>query len=144
GLALALIGAFGSARALLRARRRGVRRPGLARLLLLCASSLVGMAGVEAAAAAWLAWAHRMPALPTGFLPSPAGELSIVVLGGSAGLGYPYNPWCSPGQIVARELGRALPGRRFVLDLGAKMGATLEVEHQGLTRLTRKPDLMII
>lgn len=143
-LALALPTAIGAGWALLRVRRRRARSPKLARLFLLATSCLTGIAFAEMTAVAWLAWSHRMPSLPARFAASPPDEISVVVLGGSSGLGYPYNPWCSPGQIVAWGLERALPGRRVALDIRAKMGASLEREHQGLASLKRRPDLLIV
>ncbi len=143
-LGLALPAAIGTAWGLLHARRRRLRSPRLARLCLLSASCLIGIAVAEITAAAWLSWSHRMPSLPTRFPDSPPGGLSVVVLGGSSGLGYPYNPWCSPGQIVAWGLERALPGRKVALDIRARMGASLEREHRGLADLGRRPDLLIL
>jgi tetratricopeptide (TPR) repeat protein len=142
GLGLPIL--VGSTWALLLARRRGARRPGVARLALLSGSCLFALACAEVAAAAWLAWWHRMPALPTRFAASQKDELSVVVLGGSSGLGYPYNPWCSPGQILAWGLERALPGRKVSLDIRARMGHSLEMEHRALASLDRRPDLLVI
>jgi hypothetical protein len=115
-----------------------------AQLWLLCASSLIGLAGVELGATAWLAWLHRLPALPTRLAQSPPGEASIVVIGESSARGYPYQPWLSIGQIVAWQLEKALPGRRLIVDVRAREGANLEQMHQGLTGLTRRPDVLII
>ncbi len=55
---------------MVRARRTGARRPTTARLLLFCASILLGVGILETGSAVWLAWAHRFPALPTRFLAS--------------------------------------------------------------------------
>jgi hypothetical protein len=100
----------------------------------------------EAGAAAWLAWHHRLPALPIRFeKPArPAGEFSIVVIGESSALGVPYDDWLSVGTIVGRELERAIPGGRFRVDVLAARGATLEDMHLKLTCLTNKPDVLII
>jgi hypothetical protein len=130
----------------LRARRRGRRRPFLARVALLSASGLIALAAMELAAAAWLAWAHRMPRLPREFPAgqAPDGSVSVVVIGGSSAMGYPYDPALSIGQIVAWELERSWPGRRVALDLRANLGRNLEDMHNELAKLTRRPDLMII
>ena len=144
-LSSALVGVVVLAWVVLSGRRRGVRRPLAARLWLACASSLIALAGVEAASATWLAWEHRLPDLPTRFNePNRAGETSIVVIGGSSARGYPYQPRVSVGQVVAWQLERAMPGRRFVADVRAALGVTLETMHKDLTRLTRRPDVMII
>ena len=47
-----------------RARLRGVRRPMVARGLLLCCACLIGLAVAEAIAATWAAPARSMPAVP--------------------------------------------------------------------------------
>ena len=95
----------------IRARRWGRNRPFAARLALLSGSAALAVLGLEFAASAWLAWVHRMPDLPTMF-PSSASahdELSLVVIGGSSALGYPYNPAISIGQVVAWKLEQAQP-----------------------------------
>jgi hypothetical protein len=128
----------------LRGRSRGVRRPVAARLWLLCASGLVGLAGVELGAAAWLAWSHRMPALPTRLPAAPKGEATVAVIGESSAKGYPYHPWLSVGQIVAWELGRAMPGLKVRADILARVGSNMEEMHQELATLSRRPDVLII
>jgi hypothetical protein len=136
----------GSAWWLVRARRRGRSKPRLARLCLLCGSAAFSLVGLELAAAAWLAWEHRMPSLPTS-VPRTDGardELSLVVIGGSSALGYPYNPTLSIGQIVAWQIERALPGKKVSLDIRAGLGMNTEQMHLRLANLERRPDLMII
>jgi hypothetical protein len=144
-LVTALLGSFGLPWYVLHGRRRGVRRPIAARLWLACASSLIGLVGVEAGAAIWLGWAHRMPVLPTRFSkPSNPDERSIAVVGSSSALGFPYHPWVSVGQIVAWQMDRAVPGRRFTADIHAGPGIPLEKAHQSLVDLTRRPDAIIV
>src|SRR5262245_25945599 len=128
------------------ARRRGQRRPIGARLALLCGSTMLSVISIELAALAWLAWTHRMPVLPTRFaeVSQGQGDLSVVVLGGSSALGYPYDPTLSVGQIVAWQIEQALPGRRGDLDIRAQMGKNLEDMHKNLVGLKRRPDVMII
>ena len=143
-LALASLGTLGLAVYVLRGRRRRVARPIAARLWLVCAASLISLGGVELAAAVWLAWLHRLPVLPTRLAEPPPGETSIVVIGESSARGYPYQPWLSVGQIVAWQLEKALPGRRFRVDVRARVGANLEEMHQGLAKLTHRPDVLIV
>ena len=130
----------------IKARRHGRRRPALARVALFCGSALIAILGAELAAASWLAWIHRMPWLPTQFATSPAdqNEISLVVIGGSSALGYPYDPKLSVGQIVAWQIEQAMPGRRVVLDIRAQLAKNLEDMHKGLANLNRRPDAMII
>ena len=130
----------------IQARRRGQRRPIAARLALLCGSATLAVLGLELAASAWLAWAHRMPHLPTEFPRSATAqdELSLVVIGGSSAMGYPYDPKLSIGQVVAWKLEQARPGRRVNLDIRANLGKNLEEMHQGLAALKRRPDALII
>ena len=130
----------------IRARRRGQRRPMGARLALLCGSAGLAVFLLELTASAWLAWVHRMPRLPTAF-PSSAtaqDELSLVVIGGSSAMGYPYDPTISIGQVVAWKLEQARPGRRVNLDIRARLGKNLEEMHMGLVTLRRRPDALII
>lgn len=109
---------------LIRARQRGQRRPMGARLALLCGSAGLAVLGLELAASAWLAWVHRLPHLPTEFPRSATvgDEVSLVVIGGSSAMGYPYDPTISIGQIVAWKLEQARPGRRVDLDIRANLG----------------------
>jgi hypothetical protein len=117
-----------------------------ARCLLLCASTVLGLGLAEAVAAAWLGWVHRLPDWTTRSATAarPDEEVSIVVIGGSSALGVPYEGWLSVGTIVRRELGRAIPARRFRLEVLAEKGATLEAMHQKLARLSRRPDVLIV
>jgi hypothetical protein len=116
------------------------------RCLVLFASCICGLILAEAAAAAWLAWVHRLPSLPIRFAEPAhrANEFSIVVIGGSTAVGVPYEDWLSIGAIVGRELQRAIPASRFRVDVLAECGATLEDMYLKLSRLTHKPDLLIV
>jgi hypothetical protein len=155
-----------------RSRKRGDHRPLVARVLLLSVTCLAGILALEPSAAAWLAWAHRFPALPppqalgvprpvgqaarllgsSSSLPTlpehltndPANTLRVVVIGESSAQGFPYCPWLSIGQIVAWQLERALPLRRVELEILAQGGANLEMMHHKLARLKCRPDVMII
>lgn len=130
---------------MIRARRNHVKRPTAARLLLLCASTLLSLAIIETASAVWLAWAHRFPDLPTEFTAAPHHELHIAVIGGSSAIGQPYQDWLSIGRIVAWKLEAELGGdQRVVADVLAKEGATLEQMHQKLERIKHRPDVLII
>jgi hypothetical protein len=116
------------------------------RWLVLCGSTVAAIALAEVASGVWLAWIHRLPALPgrTGAPSHPGDEVSIVVIGGSSALGVPYEGWLSVGAIVARELGRAIPNRRFRVEILARRGATLEDQHRELARLPHAPDVLIV
>ena len=131
---------------LIRARQRGQRRPMGARLALLCGSAGLAVLGLELAASAWLAWVHRLPHLPTDFPRSATvgDEVSLVVIGGSSAMGYPYDPTISIGQIVAWKLEQARPGRRVDLDIRANLGRNLEDMHKELATLRRRPDALIV
>ena len=124
----------------------GPSRAAAARWLLLCGSTVLGLGLAEAASAAWLAWIHRLPTLPGRFVAParPGDAVSIVVIGGSSALGVPYEGWLSVGTIVGRELRRAIPGRRFRVEVLAEKGATLESMHQKLARLPYRPDVLIV
>jgi hypothetical protein len=134
-----------SAWLLLRSRSNGLRADAVARVALLCGSAAIAVVGLELAAAAWLAWVHRFPTLPTKFPVAPGrDELSLVVIGGSSALGYPYDSALSVGHIVAWQLEEAAPGRRVVLDIRAQLGKNLEDMHTRMAELRRRPDALII
>ncbi len=129
---------------LVRSSRRGRRPPALVRIFLLCVSCLFSMATLEIGSAAWRSWMHRLPVLPASFPDKVPGEYRIVVLGGSSALGEPFRPWLSVGQIVARQLQRTVPTRRFELDILAFLGDSLEQQHKKFSAITQRPDAVII
>jgi hypothetical protein len=143
-LTMAVLGTATLSLLIARARRQRRRTPVLARGLLLCGSCLLGLVGMEGMAAAWLGWTHRLPSLPTRFPVAPDDSVSIVVIGESSARGYPYNPAVSVGQIVGWQLGKVMPGRRFEVDVRARLGITLEQAHQDLAGLKRRPDVLIV
>lgn len=135
-----------------RARRLRATRPMLARGLLVCGCGLASLALAEGTAAAWLGWIHRAPsliaedpALDGRFdEPADADEVTVTVLGGSSAEGMPYNEWLSVGQIVAWQLGRALPSRRFRVERLAHWGHSLADQHRRLAASRRRPDVLIV
>jgi lysophospholipase L1-like esterase len=154
----------------LRGRRRGVHRPLVGRLLLAISSLSVCGVLAESISSAWLArtagtsavpvggqgpWIDRQAmwppltgedvALPESF-PDPPGDsdIDLVVVGESSAEGVPYSDWLSIGRLVAWKLWEAIPHRRLQLQVLARSGDTLELQHQRLRNLTRRPDLMII
>ena len=139
-----LIGAPVTAWLLVRSSRRGRRPSALVRIFLLCFSCLFSLAALEIGSAAWRSWMHRLPVLPTSFPDPVPGEYRIVVLGGSSAMGEPFRPWLSVGQIVAWQLQRAVPTRRFELDILAFLGDSLEQQHKKFSAITRRPDAVII
>ena len=68
---------------LLRSRRRGRRRPLLARGFLIAASCLFSLILLELSSTAWDLWMHKFPKLPESFSEPDTGSFRIVVLGGS-------------------------------------------------------------
>ncbi len=125
--------------------RRRPRSPWVARGLLLCGSLAIGIVAAETAGSAWLGFRHRMPSVPSRFPESRPGDpVEIVVIGGSSALGAPYEDWLSVARIVAHALKRAIPTRDFHVNMLAEKGASLEMTHQKLATLERKPDIMII
>jgi lysophospholipase L1-like esterase len=155
-------------------RRSGLpaRRPAVVRGLLAVASLAMSLLLAEAIASAWLHRARQSTVLPVGGLgqswqefrqkmsppvspadiplpesfPDPPGdpEIDLVVVGESSAEGVPYNEWLSIGQLVAWKLREAIPGRRVRVQVLAFSGETLELQHQRLASLTRRPDLMIV
>ena len=114
-----------------------------ARWFLLCGTTLASLTMIEMGAAVWLGWTHRMPSLPSRFAPDD-GRRRIVVLGGSGALGHPYNPNVSLGQVVAWQLDRAMPDRRFQAEILATLGASLTDMHQKLAGITQRPAAIVI
>jgi hypothetical protein len=139
-----LCGAIGLAWPLTRSFRGHTFRPGIARLFLASVSCLVGVIFLEMGAGVWRAWMHRFPRLPTEFADRTVEEYRIVVVGGSSAAGEPYWPWLSVGQIVAWQLGEAVPNRRFECEILAYPGDSLELQHQKLAALEHRPDAVII
>ena len=160
GLEFAYVGAVGAAllgvlvfgHGIYRAHRRRSAGPMVARGLLLCGFGLVAFAMAEGVAAAWRAWTHRIPALTLGDPEFPGrfaeatgpDEVTLTVLGGSSAEGMPYNPKLSIGAILAWQLERAIPGRRFRLDLLARAGTDLAVQYRRLASVRRRPDVLIV
>ncbi len=161
-LAIVILGILIGCVVVVRSRGAILRRPRLARLLLLNVSLVFSLAVLETTAAAWSGWLHRSPTLPKA-QPRPvdllqnlpkkfptretgtAGEpLRILVIGESSGRGDPYEPWLSVGQIVGWQLERVFPGRPIEVDMRAKGGAILEQMHQEVARLTYPPDILFL
>jgi hypothetical protein len=140
----AVCGALSLAWLLARSFRRRAVRTGIVRLSLAGGSCLVGFFFLEFGAAAWHAWMHRFPDLPTRFVASPPAEYRIVVLGGSSAAGEPYWPWLSVGQIVTWRLAEAVADRRFQCEILAYPGDSLEMQHHKLAALKHRPDAVII
>jgi hypothetical protein len=134
---------------LVKARRRSERRPGLARWLLLCATTTFGLVLMEAAAGAWQVLSRRVPSLPTAFPDGPAGAsrddvVDIVVIGESSAEGQPYHPRFSVGRVIAWQLGRVFPGREFRVEVKAAGGICLEQAILALQVQGRRPDILLI
>lgn len=106
-----------------------------------CLSSLIAL---ELGAAIVLAWIHRFPVLPMTFPAEDPGVYRILVLGESSALGEPYRGTVSIGKIVAWKLAEAAPKRRFELETLAWLGDSLELQHQKLARIVRKPDAVVV
>jgi hypothetical protein len=128
------------------ARSFGIKkvRPGIARLFLASLSCLLALILLELGAAGRRAWMHRFPTLSTRFAASPPEDYRIVVLGESSASGEPFWPWLSVGQIVAWQLSEAVADRRFDCEMLAFPGDSLEMQHQKLADLQRRPDAVII
>jgi hypothetical protein len=168
---LSLLGAACFGLLWLRGRRRGERRPFVARALLLCGSLLLGAVLAEVTSTAWQK--HRLsrvaipvgglpttedpnaqwrlpaaledPTLPTRF-PDPPEDpaIDIAVLGESSAEGVPFHKWFSIGKIVAWQLEKAIPARPVQLRVLARSGDTLQAQHHALANLVRRPELLIV
>ena len=132
-------------------RRRQRHSPIAAYGLLFCAACLIGLGMAEEIAKVWNAPPRsvpsppaRDPALPTTFDESDNGEVSLVVLGESSAAGVSYQKRLSVGTIVAWQLGEVIPTRRFRAIVLAQPGDTLEGQYHALSKLRRRPDVVIV
>lgn len=157
----------------LRARRPGARRTVLPRVLLAVSSLGVSLILAETIAARWLDQSRRSTVVPVGGLslgahvdpqtmwppvsladvelpdsfpvPRVAGApIELVVVGESSAQGVPFDEWLSVGHLISWQLEDVIPGRRVCLQVVANSGDTLELQHQRLASLPRRPELMII
>ena len=71
-------------------------------------------------------------------------DIDIAVLGESSAEGVPYNRWVSIGGILQWQLEKALPGRRVRLQILATSGSTLEAQQRLLSRLSYRPEILLI
>jgi hypothetical protein len=125
-------------------KRNGRVSPAVARGFLISLACLASLLVLELGSTCWRAWMHRFLPLPLTFEPSSPAECRIVVVGESSALGEPYRPWLSVGQIVAWRLQESIPGRRFVCEIVAWLGDSLEIQHRKLAALRKRPDIVII
>jgi lysophospholipase L1-like esterase len=151
--------------------RRGRHRSMISRAFLLCVALIFGLIVAETVGAIWQHRSHQRTAIPVGGLrddtgPTPSsgvtrapqeitlpttfdqakeiGEINVVIVGESSAEGVPYNFWISIGQIVRWRLMDVLPGRSIRVEVVATSGDTLETQHEKLSTLNRRPDVLII
>jgi hypothetical protein len=168
---LSLLGTLVLAFLLIRRPVNGKSQPAVARGFILCVTLLCSLAMAEAVCTGWMSWSHRSTAVPVGGLgtdersdpsprfahplqeinlrsnfPDPPGdrEIDLVVMGSSSAQGVPYDRWLSIGKIVAWKLQEAIPERPIHLNVIARAGDTLEMQHKILSNVSRRPDLLII
>jgi hypothetical protein len=168
---VALVAAIVTASLLVAKRTDRTGRGKLARALLMCASLAIALVQAEVASAIWLARIHRASAVPAGGLrrnsnrgaraPMPDSaalsegptlfpdsvdepEIDIAIVGESSAEGVPYNRWVSIGAILQWQLEQTLPGRRVRLQVFATSGSTLEAQQKLLSRLTHRPEILLI
>ena len=86
------------------------------------------------------------PVLPREFpVEKRPNDVDLVMLGESSAAGIPYSLFdMSPGAIVTWRLQEAIPGKTFHLRILAEPGDTLEGQHLKLTKLRRRPDVVVI
>ena len=150
-LLVGTIGTLSLGAVFLFARHKGRRRPIVARGLLLCGTCLIGVVLAEGVALvvgapprSLPAPPARDPALPTTFDENDNSDVTLVVLGESSAAGVPYQKRLSVGEIVAWKLGEVIPTRRFDALVLAQPGDTLEGQYYQLSRLRRRPDVLIV
>lgn len=150
-LLVGTIGTLSLGAVFLFARHKGRRRPIVARGLLLCGTCLIGVVLAEGVALvvgapprSLPAPPARDPALPTTFDENDNSDVTLVVLGESSAAGVPYQKRLSVGKIVAWKLGEVIPTRRFDALVLAQPGDILEGQYYQLSRLRRRPDVLIV
>ncbi len=85
------------------------------------------------------------PKLSDRFTRPPGDDrVTLAVLGESSAAGMPYDSWLSIGSIVAWQLGRAIPGKQFRVEMLAQPGDTLDGQYRKLAVLGRRPDALIV
>jgi lysophospholipase L1-like esterase len=151
--------------------RRQRRHPIVSRGFLLCVSFIFGLIAAETTSAVWQRRSHERTAVPVGGLREEAlrkqssrtaliprdiklptafpdgkadSEIDLLVVGESSAEGVPYNYWVSIGKIIGWQLEEAIPGRPIRVETLAASGQTLEMQHERLSTLTRRPDVLII
>jgi hypothetical protein len=155
-----------------RGRRQQASRPLVARSFLCTLCLLLGFGMSETVCAVWQHRSHwnsvmpigglrdaltkdsalRFPMprqridLPTSFADPPGDQaIDLVVLGESSAEGVPFRDWrLSIGSMVAWQLGAAIPDRPIRLQVLARAGDTLELQHLALAGLGHRPDVVII
>jgi hypothetical protein len=132
--------------------RRPRSRPCLRGLALGIGCLMAALLG-EGVATGWRVWSQRMTPLTYGIAPPSHGgpaepaereEVNITVVGESSAVGVPFDTWLSVGKIVGWQLGEAVAGKRFRVDLIAKSGDTLAGQYQKLAATRRRPDVLIV
>ena len=132
---------------------------GPARGLLLCVSSLItlglaellsglGQSGTTAASEPAHVAALPPPSALSGDRgatePSREREVTIAVLGESSAAGVPFERWLSVGKIVGWQLEQVIPGQSCRVETLAEPGATLEGQHEKLSRVRHYIDALIV
>jgi len=169
-VALTLVGALVLGFLLFNARRER-RHPLVSRGFLCCVSLIFALVAAETASAVWQRRSHQRTAVPIGGLRGEAlptqssgavhippyielpttfpdgkrdNEINLVVVGESSAEGVPYNLRLSIAQIIRWQLEEAIPGRSIRVEMLAESGNTLELQHERLRTLRRRPDILMI
>ena len=71
-------------------------------------------------------------------------EIDIAIVGESSAEGVPYNRWVSIGAILRWQLEKALRDRPVRLQVLAASGSTLEAQQKFLSRLSNRPEILLI
>ena len=87
--------------------------------------------------------AQELPTTPGPPTQAP-DEYVIVVLGESSATGEPFQGHTSVADILAWQLGRLVPGRRYVVDMKARAGIGLDLALRNLREIERRPDAVLL
>lgn len=150
----------------LKGRKMGRRRPGSARLALLCGALLFSFLMCEVTAAVFkrlrattvvanrpastdvvaFELSEKLDPLPRDFPDAKTSrDFEILLVGESSACGIPYHDWFSVGSLIAEELQPIFPEREFRVAQVATSGHTIRMQRKEIvSRVTRRPDLLLI
>ncbi len=72
------------------------------------------------------------------------GKIVVTMVGESSAAGIPYDRWLSIASVVAWRLEEEVPEKKFIHQIVARSGSTLELQSNELKTMRRRPDVLIV